>query len=651
MKISMFKKLVKVLVIPLFVSVAAYGAQAVKIMPLGDSITYGNNYYNAPDPATQVAYRKHLWEDLSTAGYTIDFIGWQEGGTDFNPPFDSDHQGHPGYTTVEIAAEVYNYLEINEPEVVLLHIGTNELRTDTADVELALNEIDQYENDKNVHIQVILARIINRWVGWDDPDNTNRTTPQDVADTTTFNTNLQTMADARIAAGDDIIVVDMETDSGINYDATDMTDDLHPNDSGYEKMANVWFSALGSTIPTHLWKLDEADSATSFLDTYRDNDGTCTGAGCPTAVSGQVGGAQRFDGNDEVTVTDDDTFDWSGNESFTIEFWVKPTRTDGVNQVVAGRENEAKDNYYWWAGIVGADGHITFRLRDSSGTLLNLDGGLLNTNEWYHVTCVRDGENQTNLLYVNGQLKDSSSVTYTGNFVGTTPVNIGYLTYNGNNSFHLDGTIDNLNVYSGAVNADQVKLHYQNGLNAPKLSITSTPNTFAQVGVSYLYDVESNDPAASYTYMADPDPAWMQIDTDTGEITGTPTVDTVGNIDMAVEAVNSSQTAIQDYVLKVRNPDSLPDGMSHYWKLDESATTTERTYIDSYAGADGTCTGADCPDPVRKGMVDGAQSFDGTRKIDIADTASFEWTGDQSFSIEYWLQVDNATALQRTWLS
>ena len=638
MKISVVKKLAKLLVIPLFVSAAAYGAQAVKIMPLGDSITYGNDYYNVPDETTQVSYRKHLWEDLGAAGYTVDFIGDQSGGTNFDPPFDSDHQGHPGFTAAEIAGDVYSDLQVNEPEVVLLHIGTNELRTDTADIELALNEIDRYENDKNVHIQVILARIINRWVGWDDPDNTNRTTPQHVTDTTTFNLNLQTMADARIAAGDDIIVVDMETDSGINYDATDMTDDLHPNDSGYAKMASVWYSALTSALPTHLWKLDEATGATSYLDTYRDNDGTCIGAGCPTAVSGQIGGAQLFDGNDEVTVSDDGTFDWSGNDSFTIEFWVKPTRTDGVNQVVVGRENEAKDNYFWWAGIIGTDGHIAFRLRDSNGNQNSLDGPVLNNGDWYHVACVRDGENNINLLYVNGQLSDSSSVTYAGNFVGTTPANIGYLTYQGGNTFHLDSAIDELSVYNGAVNAAQVKLHYQNGLNAPTLSITSTPNTFAQVGVSYLYNVESNVPAV-YTYIADPDPAWMNIDTDTGEITGTPTVDTVGNIDMAVEAIGGGQTATQEYVLRVRNPANLPVGMSHYWKLDELEMTTTRTYLDSYSAADGTCTGTDCPTPLQ-GMVDGAQSFDGTKKIDVIDTANFEWMGSQSFSIEYWMQIE-----------
>ena len=49
------------------------------------------------------------------------------------------------------------------------------------------------------------------------------------------------MASNRIAGGDNIIVVNME--NALNY-STDLSDDLHPNDNGYAKMANVWYDAL-----------------------------------------------------------------------------------------------------------------------------------------------------------------------------------------------------------------------------------------------------------------------------------------------------------------------------------------------------------------------------------------------------------------------
>jgi len=42
----------------------------------------------------------------------------------------------------------------------------------------------------------------------------------------------------RIANGDDIIIVDMESELDYSIGA-DMADEVHPNDSGYTKMAAV----------------------------------------------------------------------------------------------------------------------------------------------------------------------------------------------------------------------------------------------------------------------------------------------------------------------------------------------------------------------------------------------------------------------------
>ena len=57
------------------------------------------------------------------------------------------------------------------------------------------------------------------------------------------------MAQARIDNdGDDIVIVDMEDGAGFNY-AVDMYDILHPNESGYEKMAILWFTTLQTILP------------------------------------------------------------------------------------------------------------------------------------------------------------------------------------------------------------------------------------------------------------------------------------------------------------------------------------------------------------------------------------------------------------------
>jgi len=104
--------------------------------------------------------------------------------------------------------------------------------TSTLGVERILNEIDRFENDSGVHVQVILALIMS-----DD------ISPDVIA---VYNHNLNAMAQGRIANGDDIVVVDMEYGAGLTYNGpnNDFVDGVHPDDCGYEKMANVWFTAI-----------------------------------------------------------------------------------------------------------------------------------------------------------------------------------------------------------------------------------------------------------------------------------------------------------------------------------------------------------------------------------------------------------------------
>jgi hypothetical protein len=192
----------------------------INIMPLGDSITQGS-------------YRYYLWCLLANAGYNnINFVGSLVASD--SRTYDKDHEGHWGWRDDQIADNVYGWLQLNPPNIVLLHIGTNGLDESPADVEDILDEIDRYENDYAKHITVILARIINR-----NPYS---------ATTTVFNNNVAGMAAARINGGDDIIIVDMENGAGINY-STDMYDDKHPNEYGYEKMGILWFTTLQTILP------------------------------------------------------------------------------------------------------------------------------------------------------------------------------------------------------------------------------------------------------------------------------------------------------------------------------------------------------------------------------------------------------------------
>jgi len=78
-----------------------------------------------------------------------------------------------------------------------------------------------------------------------------------------------------------------------------------------------------------------------------------------------------------------------------------------------------------------------------------------------------------------------------------------------------------------------------------------------------------------------------------------------------------------------------PDGITNYWKLDETSGTKYEDFINGNDGED-AATG---PDPA-SGTVNGAQEFDGSMGINVPPAPSFGWYTDESFSIEYWVKID-----------
>ena len=197
----------------------------IRIMPLGNSITYGY-------PGDE-GYRKDLYLDLVDAGYDVDFVGSLSDGVGF----DSDHEGHIGWYTAQIRNYVYGWLVTNPADVILLHVGTNNIINGQPPAEVVaeaqdiLDNIDRWQSDYEETATVILARII--------------LTGNETINTaiTTYNDELEAMASARIANGDRIIIVDMQ--NALSYPG-DLIDGFHPTPTGYAKMANVWYDALVS---------------------------------------------------------------------------------------------------------------------------------------------------------------------------------------------------------------------------------------------------------------------------------------------------------------------------------------------------------------------------------------------------------------------
>lgn len=225
-----------------------------RIMPLGDSITYDNTHADAVNPrpaGLRTAYRSHLWYMLQDAGYDADFVGSLRAGQDVTPPFDPDNEGHPGWTSYDIANHVYDFLSTNPADVVLLHIGTNDYSTSVAGVNSILDEIDLFERESGRHVKVYVAMIIDRQVH--DPV------------ITIFNTRLMELVGRRYKNGDDLTLVDMYHLSHLDR-STDYFENTHPNSNGYRKMAKVWLDALMGPDTVGLYAFPYTVAHKSYVD-------------------------------------------------------------------------------------------------------------------------------------------------------------------------------------------------------------------------------------------------------------------------------------------------------------------------------------------------------------------------------------------------
>ncbi|WP_217215575.1 ricin-type beta-trefoil lectin domain protein [Streptomyces sp. AC550_RSS872] len=187
----------------------------LRVMPLGDSITWGVG------SSTGNGYRGPLWNGLAADGHPLDFVGTVRGGSMSDP----DNEGHPGYKIHQVAALADASLTRYRPNVVTLHIGTNDLNesyevsTATARLRSLVDQITVAAPDATV----LVASLVVSTSGSEEQYRGayNQAIPQIVRDAQ--------------AAGKRVAYVDM---SGLT--TADLDDVLHPNDAGYRKMADAF---------------------------------------------------------------------------------------------------------------------------------------------------------------------------------------------------------------------------------------------------------------------------------------------------------------------------------------------------------------------------------------------------------------------------
>jgi len=194
----------------------------LRVMPLGDSITYGSGAGGG--------YRAPLYQLLTNAGYSVDFIGTQTGNGTASLP-DPNHEGYPGAFISDIDDSLLGIFgAVVQPDIILLLIGVNDY-LQNEETSLATNRLE-----------ALVVRLATNWpnvkiiVG----SLTEVSEPLNTQIQTTFNTFLPSICERQRGLRRQVYFTDMHSAVPL----ADMPDQLHPNQLGYRKMATNWFTSI-----------------------------------------------------------------------------------------------------------------------------------------------------------------------------------------------------------------------------------------------------------------------------------------------------------------------------------------------------------------------------------------------------------------------
>nr|WP_306292959.1 SGNH/GDSL hydrolase family protein [Streptomyces tsukubensis] len=188
---------------------------ALRLMPLGNSITWG-----VGSPSGN-SYRDFLGNKLASEGHSLDFVGSVRNGSMSDP----DNEGHSGWRIDQIAGIADSVLARHRPNVITLEIGTNDLnggyQVPTAADRLSalIDQITRAAPDATVLVGTVIVS----------------TSATEEATRPAFNAKLPGIVQAKQAAGEHVRLVDMSA-----LTPADLSDALHPNDSGFSKMADAF---------------------------------------------------------------------------------------------------------------------------------------------------------------------------------------------------------------------------------------------------------------------------------------------------------------------------------------------------------------------------------------------------------------------------
>ncbi len=211
-------------------SPALAGAEVLRIMPLGDSLTAGGynlngQWFEGP------GYRSRLEELLDNAQCPFEFVGSQ--GTKASDLREKNHEGHSGWK-IDQLRNISPQISSHRPDLILLMIGTNDVFQNDQ-VDQAPRRFMRLVNDllrSLPEVKIVVGTILKS------------SSPFANQTMTTYNRQIADLVRAHPGYRKSLFVSDIRNTSRIEANNNDMTDGVHPSAAGYDKLGAAWFEAI-----------------------------------------------------------------------------------------------------------------------------------------------------------------------------------------------------------------------------------------------------------------------------------------------------------------------------------------------------------------------------------------------------------------------
>ena len=152
--------------------------------------------------------------------------------------FPQDNQGHSGWTIDQISTLIPSPALQQNPNIILLHIGTNDIYSTTQSPAQAPTRlgalIDKIVSAAPNALLVVAQITPLANTSWE-------------ATVVTYNAAIPAVVQARATAGKHVQLVDQHT--GFQVSTMLSSDGIHPNQTGYNHMGDVWYAGIKSVLP------------------------------------------------------------------------------------------------------------------------------------------------------------------------------------------------------------------------------------------------------------------------------------------------------------------------------------------------------------------------------------------------------------------